>query len=98
MAFDPRAFIAGSRWKAASSREYDRPGLRHEYTVMGRTSLSPASHKAMARHIAEHGYRRKFGKWTYSYLEVGEHRYWSMGKIINRCPATATWDDPREAT
>jgi hypothetical protein len=97
--FDPAAFIDDVEWRPSTSPEYDRDGLRHEYTAFAGSMEDPAAddHKAFVAHVRKHGYRRRFGRNTYTYLNVGAHRYWAFWRVINRCPADATWDDPREA-
>lgn len=75
-------FIAGSVWTSAKAMK-DAP---HEYTLKDPASRAPALSpelfpKAVA-FIREHGEKRKHGRTTYVYLEVGDWRYWTMGRPV----------------
>ncbi len=77
-------FIEGSVWTFAKTMK-DAP---HEYTLKDPASRAPALSpelftKAVA-FIREHGEKRKHGRTTYVYLEVGDWRYWTMGWPVHR--------------
>jgi len=83
-AFDAEGFIARAPWRFAKTMA-DQP---HEYTQ--RKDNPRDDFEAMVVHIREHGYRERYGRNYYKYLNVGEWRYWTMGWpvtvtiIINR--------------
>ncbi len=86
----PELFIERSKWVFAKTM----PHAPHEYTLKDPDSRAPAmSEEAFVwfvEHIREHGYTEKFGGRSYTYLDLGEWRYWTMGwppeqtTLINR--------------
>ena len=86
----PEQFIENSTWVFAKTM----PDSPHQYTLRDPESkapaMSPESFVWFAQHIRGEGYKAKFGKTTYTYLEVGPYRYWTMGwpveqtTLINR--------------
>jgi hypothetical protein len=64
-------FIEASAWTTAQSGD-------HAYTVKAR-SPDRVTFERLVAYVREHGYERSFAGRTYVYLDVGEHRYWSMG-------------------
>jgi hypothetical protein len=81
---DGRAFIASAPWRFAKTM----PDIPHEYTVRGQ--IPEDEFNAFVLLIRRSGYKRRFGKTTYTYLNIDGHRYWTMGAplgattIINR--------------
>lgn len=69
------AMIAEAPWKAT---DYIDP---HEYIMIWQ---HPKLCSAMTRVLLEKGYNREFLGRQYRYVDIGEYRYWSMGKILNR--------------
>ena len=79
-----RRFIDSAGWRFAKTM----PDA-HEYTVRGKATAGvepppTADHDWFVREIRRTGYRDKWGRWTYSYLEVDGWKYWAIGRIINR--------------
>lgn len=85
-----KLFIATSSWVFAKSMA-ETP---HEYTAR-RKAKDVAMFERFVLHIRKHGYRRKFGKYKYTYLDVDGWQYWTMGwpvqqtVIINRAKVSA---------
>ena len=81
---DPAAFIAEAPWRFAKTM----PQNPHEYTVRGQTPIE--DFEAFVRYIRQHGYKAKYGRTAYVYLNVDRWKYWTMGArvestiIINR--------------
>lgn len=83
-----RAFIARSRWVYAKTM----PEHPHEY-VTRKASAQLGLEEMFERfvmHIRAHGYRERFGRATYTRLNLDEWKYWTMGAplaitiILNR--------------
>ena len=82
---DARAFIAATaaRWTYAQSvpespheylpREHVREGLREDFD-------------AMVAVVARYGYRGRFLRTTYRYLDVGDRRYWVSPNLYGPGP------------
>ena len=87
--FEPEAFIAQAPWRFAKTM----PEQPHEYTTRGETP--DEEFEAFVRFIREHGYRARYGRNVYTYLKLGDWRYWTMGwpvaqtRIINRASEVA---------
>jgi hypothetical protein len=68
------------------------PEIPHEYTT--RKETDEADFERFVQAIRELGYRAKFGKNAYTYLDLGGYRYWTMGWpvaktiVLNRTRAT----------
>ncbi len=69
-----RDFIARSRWQFAKSM----PQMPHYYTLRAE-SPDEQTFVRFVLHIRKHGYRRKFGRTTYTYLDLDGWAYWTMG-------------------
>jgi hypothetical protein len=88
--FTPEAFIAGSTWVFAKTM----PNNPHEYTVVRRTALRDDWFFHFVAYIRKHGFKARYGNNTYSYLVVGDWKYWTMGwpvrstTLINRARTT----------
>ena len=72
-----RAFVAQSRWKFAKSM----PQTPHYYTLRDE-SPDEETFVRFVLHVRQHGYRAKFGKTTYTYLDLDGWAYWTMGAPI----------------
>lgn len=72
-------FIAENRWTFAKSM----PWLPHEYVVRERVR-NETRFVNFVLHIREHGYAEQFGKRTYTYLDWGPFKYWTMGSPIEQ--------------
>lgn len=79
-----RAFISNAAWRYAKSM----PQTPHEYIV--RPAVGSEDFTRAVRYIRQHGERRDFHGWSYIYLDLNGHSYWTMGHpapvtiIINR--------------
>lgn len=75
------SFLDRMTWTFAKTM----PEIPHEYIV--RDSL-PADDKetfdAFRRYIHEKGYSDSFGIRTYTYLNLGEYKYWVIENVLNR--------------
>jgi hypothetical protein len=82
----PEQFIDAAGWVFAETMLQ----IPHEYTRRGlpTAGVEPPPvewHDWFAAYIREHGYRAKFGRRWYTYLELGEWKYWPYGRdVINR--------------
>ena len=72
-----RAFVANSHWKYAKSM----PNNPHYYTLRDQ-SQDETVFVRFVLHIRQAGYRKRFGKTTYSYLDLDGWQYWTMGAPI----------------
>ena len=88
---DVLAFIDAQAWTASKSY----PRNPHEYVVK-EFCARPELWDGVVQYIRDNGQRERFYRATYSYLYVGEWKYWSMGApiaetiIINRARVEAT--------
>jgi len=77
-------WLAAAAWRFAKTM----PEIPHEYTL--RKWNNGGEFEAAVRTIRAHGYQRTFRGRTYTYVNVGEHRFWTMGApvwettVINR--------------
>jgi hypothetical protein len=82
---DLRAFVQASSWRFAKSM----PQMPHEYTLR-REAKDEALFERVILHIRQMGYQKKWGKTTYTYLDIDGWQYWTMGApleatiLINR--------------
>jgi hypothetical protein len=74
---DGRAFVARAPWRFAKTM----PDIPHEYTVRGQTLDDEFDQFVLL--IRRDGYKRRFGKTTYIYLNIDGHRYWTMGAPVD---------------
>jgi hypothetical protein len=72
-------FIEHSRWKYAKSM----PQMPHYYTLRA-CAPNESEFERFAMHIRAVGYKEKFGKTRYTYLNVGEWKYWTMGSPLDQ--------------
>lgn len=79
------AFIASSNWVFAETMA-ENP---HEYALRKATA-DVGLFERFVLHIRAHGYHKSFKGRGYTCLDVGPHRYWTMGSplpettLINR--------------
>jgi hypothetical protein len=81
----PEQFIDAAGWVFAETMRQ----IPHEYTRRGlpTAGVEPPPvewHDWFAAYIREHGYRAKFGSRWFTYVEVGEWKYWRVGAVVNR--------------
>jgi hypothetical protein len=69
-----RAFIGMSKWIFAKTYAKFAP---HEYTLLKQTHSSN-TFLEFARFIERHGYKEKFGKREYTYVNIDGWKYWTM--------------------
>jgi hypothetical protein len=65
------------------------PDIPHEYTVRGKATAGvdppPVEwHDWFVEQVRRHGYKGKWGKRTFRYLEHGGWKFWVIGEVINR--------------
>jgi hypothetical protein len=80
-------FISTYKWAFAKTYAHTWP---HEYIVQER--VDGDLFLALARHIARRGYEGRFYDEKNVYLDHGEHTYWRIENIINRCPRSETFE------
>lgn len=68
------SFIASSNWVFAKTMA-ENP---HEYTLR-KAAPDGSAFERFVLHIRSNGYDMKFKGRTYQCLDVGPHRYWTMG-------------------
>ena len=74
------------------------PENPHEYTLKKASPGREAEFEAAVMFIRQHGYKKKFGRATYIYLDVDGKCYWTMGAsleqtiLINRAVLQPTID------
>jgi hypothetical protein len=75
-----RLFIAKSKWIFAKTM----PETPHEYVLRRNCYAAGYEHEfvRMVELIREHGYRGRFHKTRLTYMNIDDHRYWSMGAPI----------------
>jgi hypothetical protein len=73
-----RAFVARSTWTYAKTM----PKTPHEYTLR-RNAPDEALFERVVRHIRRHGYRKVYGRATYTYLDIDGWQYWTMGSPLS---------------
>jgi hypothetical protein len=83
--FEIQDFIQHAQWKFAKSM----PQMPHWYTLRSCASDESAFER-FVMHVRLVGYKERFGKTWYTYLNIGEWKYWTMGSplkatiLINR--------------
>lgn len=71
-------FVAKTTWTFARSM----PGIPHEYTL--RERCVKEEFEKVVMYIRKHGYPAKFGKRTFTYLDVNGYKYWTMGDLLDQ--------------
>lgn len=75
------------RWVFAKTMA-DTP---HEYTTLRTWDGRGLTMPDVAEYIRKHGYEEKFFNKTYTYIDLGSYKYWTMDyplektDLINRC-------------
>ncbi len=72
-------FIRASRWRFAKSM----PDTPHEYTLR-RWARDEKLFERMVLYIRQHGYQQEFQGRKYTYLDIDDHAYWTMGSPLER--------------
>jgi hypothetical protein len=80
-------FISTSAWTFAKTYASTWP---HDYIVRERVDVE--LFLALARHINPRGYEGRFYETKQVYFDYGEHTYWRVENIINRCPRSETYE------
>jgi hypothetical protein len=80
-----REFVRSSPWTFARTM----PEIPHEYTLRTEAPDERVFERVVL-HIREEGYKAVFGSATYTYLDIDDWKYWTMGTplehttLINR--------------
>ncbi|MDI9434517.1 MAG: hypothetical protein QM396_00745 [Euryarchaeota archaeon] len=72
-------YIKSVHWKNARSYAKYAP---HEYTVREWNPDLDSEFVFFVEFIREHGYKEKFGSRYYTYLDIADFKYWTMGSPI----------------
>lgn len=94
------AYIASVRWQNAKTFEKFAP---HEYTIRKWAPELEEMFEAVVVFIREHGYTQKWHGRSFTYLDVGPYKYWTMGDpvketvVLNREPLRAENGTPNQA-
>jgi hypothetical protein len=80
-----RAFVQASSWKFAKSM----PQTPHEYTLR-REANDEDLFERVVLHIRQVGYHKKWGKTTYTYLDIDGWQYWTMGAPLEATILSST--------
>lgn len=72
------AALLASNWIFAKTM----PQWPHWYTLR-KDWTQPVDFEAVVQYIRDHGYQEKFYTRTMTRLNVGKHKYWSMGAPLN---------------
>ena len=73
-------FIQHHHWKEASSAKYK--SAPHSYTLRERCR-DDREFDRVVMHIRNFGFQKSFGRTIYTYLQIGEWFYWTMGWPVN---------------
>ena len=71
-------FVHNARFRFAKTMAH----IPHHYTVC--TWNDDTAFRKAAGFIADHGYKRMWGRREFTYLEHNGFKYWHMGHVINR--------------
>lgn len=74
-----RSFVRESTWKV---RQVHAPKTPHEYNLR-RDAKDEALFERVVMHIRQVGYQQKWGKTTYTYLDLDIWQYWTMGSPLD---------------
>ena len=85
-----KEWIDSHKWTTAKSYAKKAP---HEYLLKEKiTQVDGVVMVAFAKYIKENGYVEYFYQTPFTYLNIGEYKYWTMDyplyktSIVNRCP------------
>jgi len=70
--------LEAQRWIFAKTM----PQNPHEYTLR-KAWAGDVSFDDVVTFIRDHGYQRRYGRRWYTCLDVGPHRYWTMGASLS---------------
>ena len=73
-------FIDSANWVFAKTYAKTAP---HEYAVRGKNPFLEEEFVYFVKFIREHGYKERFWSQKYTYYDVGEYKYWTMGNPID---------------
>jgi hypothetical protein len=73
-----RAFIALSKWTFAKTYAKKAP---HEYTVL-KSTYSPETFRAFVQFIWDHGYKERFWRREFTYIDIDGWKYWTMDPTV----------------
>ena len=74
-----RSFVQESTWKFAKSM----PQTPHEYSLR-RNAKDEVLFERVVIHIRQVGYQQKWGRATYTYLDIDGWQYWTMGSPLDQ--------------
>lgn len=86
-----RDYIASQKWVKAKSKRYESEP--HEYIVCKAGEVTPEERQAFEKFvkmIRANGYKKRFYKMEFTYLDVDGYKYWTYGDplettyILNR--------------
>lgn len=75
-----KKFIGSADWVFAKTYAKTAP---HEYAIRKNNPNLEKEFICFVRFIRENGYEEKFWSQTYTYYDIGEHKYWTMGNPID---------------
>ena len=73
-----REFVRTSAWQFAKTM----PATPHEYTLR-QNAPDRKRFEEVVLYIRQEGYKAKYGKTTYTYLDIDGWQYWTMGAPLN---------------
>lgn len=92
-----RAALAKCRFRRAVSHQYQSREMSHEYVVEGKAPENAVAILEVQVLINRAGYSRRFGKWTYQYVDLDGFKYWIIQDILNREPLDKSrWHGPAQ--
>jgi hypothetical protein len=71
-------YILSVKWQFAKTM----PEIPHEYTVADWNTDKVESFYDFVKYIRKYGEDESFYEKKYRYLEIGGHKYWSMGEPV----------------
>lgn len=74
-----RAFVERSPWKFAKTMAH----IPHEYTLREKHDDDQQFVDAV-QFIRDHGYQQNFYSKTFTYFDVGDKQYWTMGSPLDQ--------------
>jgi hypothetical protein len=72
---EQKATLEAAGWKGTT---FIKP---HEYVLH---HVYPDVYRIVQKAIQEHGYVREFQGRPYRYVDIGDHTYWIVEKVVNR--------------
>jgi hypothetical protein len=74
-----RAFVEESPWQFAKTMA----NIPHEYSLRKKHSDDERFAEAV-QFIRDHGYEQNFYSKTFTYFDVGDKQYWTMGSPLDK--------------